>query len=88
MYRKLFLLAAIAFVLLPLSLRADGFIYIPDADRKIVNVPDRLLPHRPRHPLRQHFPLSITRHRVLAEVNDGLVKTRVEETFHNSSGRQ
>ncbi len=88
MYRKLFLLAAIAFVLLPLSLRADGFIYIPDADRKIVNVPDRLLPPRPRHPLRQHFPLSITRHRVLAEVNDGLVKTRVEETFHNSSGRQ
>ncbi|MFP6739512.1 MAG: hypothetical protein VCD34_12325 [Planctomycetota bacterium] len=87
MLRRLFPLVAIAFVLLPLSLRADGFIYIPDGDRKIVNVPDRLLPPRPRPPLRHHFPLSITRHRVLAEINDGLVKTRVEETFHNSSGR-
>ena len=85
MLRRLFPLVAIAFVLLPLSLRADGFIYIPDGPKIIVNLPDHLIPPRPP---RRHFPLSITRHRVLAEINDGLVKTRVEETFHNSSGRQ
>ncbi|MEE3199791.1 MAG: VIT domain-containing protein [Planctomycetota bacterium] len=47
-----------------------------------------MIPPRRPGPPKRHFPLSITRHRVLAEINDGLVKTRVEETFHNSSGRQ
>ena len=88
MFRRSFPLFAIAFVLLPLSLRADGFIYIPDGPDMIVNLPDHLLPRRRPGPPKRHFPLSITRHRVLAEINDGLVKTRVEETFHNSSGGQ
>ncbi len=88
MFRKTFPLFAVAFMFLPLSLRADGFIYIPDAPEMIVNLPDRLIPPHPPKPPSRHFPLSITRHRVLAEINDGLVKTRVEETFHNSSGRQ
>ena len=78
------LLAALALVLalVPLSLRADGFIYIPE-------YPDVIRPPRVVHPaVRPHFPLSITRHRVHAEIAEGLVKTSVEETFYNSSARQ
>ena len=89
MFRRLSPLFAIAFVLLPLGLRADGFIYIPGGAGDVIGSRPRILhPPRPRPPVRPHFPLSITRHRVLAGINDGLVKTRVEETFHNSSGRQ
>ena len=89
MFRRLFPLFAVAFVLLPLSLRADGFIYIPDWPGDVGAVrPPGVIPPRPRPPVRHHFPLSITRHRVQAEISDGLVKTRVEETFHNSFGRQ
>ena len=90
MFRKMFPLFTLAFVLLPLGLRADGFIYIPGGAGDVIrNVPDERHPSsRIWIPPKPHFPLSITRHRVEAEINDGLVKTRVEETFHNSSGRQ
>jgi len=82
MFRKLFPIFVLALVLAPLGLRADGFIYIPERS-------DVIRPPRPPHPLpRPHFPLSITRHKVIAEVADGLVKTRVEETFYNSAPRQ
>ena len=89
MFRRLFPLFAVAFVLLPLSLRADGFIYIPNWPGDVGAIrPPGVIPPRPRPPVRHHFPLSITRHRVQVGINDGLVKTRVEETFHNSFGRQ
>ena len=79
MFRRLFPLFAVAFVLLPLSLRADGFIYIPDWPGDVGAVrPPGVIPPRPRPPVRHHFPLSIIRHRVQAEISDGLVKTRVE----------
>ena len=81
MFRKLFPIFALALVLAPLSLRADGFIYIPEHSD--------VIRRRPPHPVpRPHFPLSITRHKIVSEIAEGLVKTRVEETFYNSSPRQ
>ena len=82
MFRILLAVSALVLVLIPLSLRADGFIYIPES-------PDVIRPPGVAPPaVRPHFPLSITRHRVHAEIAEGLVKTSVEETFYNSSARQ
>ena len=78
MFRILLAVSALVLVLIPLSLRADGFIYIPES-------PDVIRPPGVAPPaVRPHFPLSITRHRVHAEIAEGLVKTSVEETFYNS----
>ena len=59
--------------------------------------PPRPHPPRPRPPIvrpiprprpRPNFPMQVTRHRVDIEIDDTVVKTKVEETFYNPNPRQ
>ena len=89
------LCARVPFALLALlaapgpGLLADGFIYIPHPPPILVPVP--VYPVRPRllpRPIRPSFPLEVTRHRVVTEIDDTVARTRVEETFHNANDAQ
>ena len=80
-------LGAVCVFLAPAStVRADGFIYVPDGHV--------VIPHpMPRHrrivrPRPRNFPMRVTKHRVTVDVQDTVVKTRVEETFYNPNGVQ
>ena len=71
------------------GLLADGFIYIPNPPPILIPVP--VYPVRPRplpRPIRPSFPLEVTRHRVVTEIDDTVARTRVEETFHNPNDVQ
>src|SRR5688572_5134351 len=73
------------------GLLADGFIYIPNPPPILVPVPVYPVPVRPRllpRPIRPSFPLEVTRHRVVTEIDDTVARTRVEETFHNPNDVQ
>jgi Ca-activated chloride channel family protein len=63
--------------------RADGFIYIPEA-RFLPLPPPRPAPRFPR----PHFPLQVERHRVTVEIDETVARTRVEESFRNPNDAQ
>jgi Ca-activated chloride channel family protein len=74
-------LLILALTLAPSLAFADGFIYIPDA--QLV----RIRPRLPR-PVRPHFPMQVTKHRVEIGIDDTVVRTTVAETFFNPNNVQ
>ena len=70
------------------GLLADGFIYIPNPPAILIPVPVPVHPRPFPRPIRPSFPLEVTRHRVVTEIDDTVARTRVEETFHNPNDVQ
>jgi Ca-activated chloride channel family protein len=81
------LLLVLSIPLAPAAARADGFIYIPAPPPHLEVHVIRRPPPFPR-PVRPHFPLQVTRHRVTVEIDETAARTRVEETFHNPNDAQ
>jgi Ca-activated chloride channel family protein len=79
------LLGLLSLALAPAAARADGFIYIPLGSP---NVDVRIVPPPFPRPVRPHFPLQVTRHRVGIEIDETAARTRVEETFYNPNDAQ